>query len=382
MTEDYYFPPISPQFPPAKFSCKTCDYNTGKRSDYSQHLLTAKHKRITLDYHFPQNSRKIPAAKFSCKTCDYNTGNRRDYRQHLLTAKHTRITFPAISRHFPPFPAAASVVQSFVCACGKKYKFKQGLSKHKHACEAITPVDAIDADATQVDTIVANYCDDPAAQNNIVIEIVNQHNEFKELIAQQNRQIIELIKDKHSSTVINNVTNNNNTNNTNTNHNKFNLNVFLNEKCKDALNIDEFLNTIVIQLTDLEESLALGYSDGLSKIISTRLNALDLHKRPIHCSDFKREIMYIKDGDVWEKDNEDRIKIKKAICAIERKTIGKLAEWPKMYPNSLIGSHQDNTTYMKIVRQVSGGDLNKAETNLNKIIKNIAQEAQIDKKPQ
>lgn len=292
--------------------------------------------------------------QFCCEKCDYFTSRLSSYDKHLNTSKHKMMTNDATKCAKVAKHVHTPQVILYSCDCGKKYKYRQGLYVHKKKCNQIV---------VKMETMSDSNQPHPQLSNNTVLEIVKQNQEFKELI-------VELIKDKNN-TVINNVTN--------TNNNQFNLNFFLNEQCKDALNMDEFLNTIVIQLTDLENSLALGYSDGLSKIIVTGLNALDLHKRPIHCSDLKRETLYIKEGNIWEKDNEDRKKIKRAICAVERKTIGKLAEWPKTHPNSLIGSHQDNTTYMKIVRQVSGGDLEKAEMNLNKIIKNIAQEVKIGK---
>jgi hypothetical protein len=225
-----------------------------------------------------------------------------------------------------------------------------------------------------------------------LIDVIKQNNEFKELLVEQNKHILELIKEKSTAMIAtnannnnannNNANNNNNSNNNNTNNNcqQFNLQFFLNEQCKDAINIDDFVKTVVIQLQDLENSLTLGYCDNLSKVIVNALGAMDLYKRPIHCSDLKRETFYIKSGDLWEKENEDRKKIKKVITAVEGKTINKLAEWPKSHPNSLIGTHRDNTTYMKIARQVSGGDLSKEESNVNKIISNIAQKVTINKK--
>jgi hypothetical protein len=305
------------------------------------------------------------AKTFCCEKCEYITIRKSSFSKHLLTLKHESLTsvnknkvakVAKVAKTPKMANTSNSNVSQHVCAkCSKTYKSRVGLWYHLKKCDKLPQLTESDI----------NVMDNDSLKNSTVLEIVKQNQEFKELI-------VGLIKDKNN-TIINNTTN------TNHNNNQFNLNFFLNEQCKDALNMDEFLNTIVIQLTDLENSLALGYSDGLSKIIVTGLNALDLHKRPIHCSDLKRETLYIKEGNIWEKDNEDRKKIKRVICAVERKTIGKLAEWPKSHPNSLIGSHQDNTTYMKIVRQVSGGDLEKAEMNLNKIIKNIAQEVKIGK---
>ena len=295
--------------------------------------------------------------KFCCEECCYDTSRKSSLDKHLLTAKHQRATLQKTQSEIVQSEIAqpAQSESDNNCLCGKTYKFRQGLFAHRKTCAKVSSE--------------LHFAHTPS--NNVIIDFVKQSNEFIELILEQNKQIIDLIeKTKSNTTTINNVGNNNN---------HFNLQFFLNDKCKDALNMTDFLNTIVIQLKDLENSLALGYSDGLSKVIVTALNALDTCKRPIHCSDLKRETLYIKDGDVWEKDCDDRKKIKKVINSVENKTIHKLAEWPKTHPNSLNGSHVDNTTYMKIVRQVSGGDLSKEETNVNKIIANIAQKVIIDK---
>ena len=315
-----------------------------------------------------------PAIKYFCEKCDYHTSKKNNLTQHLLTVKHCATQNDDLNDDktslIQPNPAKALSVP-FECGCGKKYKHRQGLHVHKKAGTCVTKINKNDnnaSDNTHSDQQQSiDLCANNDTKQSVIalvkqnLEIIKQNNEFKELIIEQNKQMINL------------------TNKPNVTNNQFNLNFFLNERCKDALNMTEFLNTITIQLNDLENSLELGYSDGLSKIIVTGLNALELCKRPIHCSDLKRETLYIKDGDIWEKDNEDRKKIKNAINSIERKTLRKLADWPKTYPNSLVGSHIDNTTYMKIVRQVSGGDLDKSESNINKIIKNIAQGVQIDK---
>ena len=291
---------------------------------------------------------------FSCKKCDYHTCRQYDYSKHLLTDKHK-------NKYNKKTEIKHKVVNkiSETCLCGKTYKHKSSFCKHKKVCGVCLK-----------DSSISSVCD-----------VIKQNNEFKELLVEQNKHILELIKEKSTAMITTNANNNNNNNNnTNNNCQQFNLQFFLNEQCKDAINIDDFVKTVVIQLQDLENSLTLGYCDNLSKVIVNALGAMDLYKRPIHCSDLKRETFYIKSGDLWEKENEDRKKIKKVITAVEGKTINKLAEWPKSHPNSLIGTHRDNTTYMKIARQVSGGDLSKEESNVNKIISNIAQKVTINKK--
>ena len=166
---------------------------------------------------------------------------------------------------------------------------------------------------------------------------------------------------------------------TTVNNNTFNLHLFLNIDCKDALSMEDFLKTVVVQLKDLENAQIAGYSDGISSIIVKALRALEINKRPIHCSDLKRKTMYIKEGGEWSKENEDNKRMKDMIRNVEHKTIKKIPDWVKEHPYCVKGTHKDSTQYLQMVEQVSGGDLQKGEENINKIINNIAKEVVIVK---
>jgi hypothetical protein len=168
------------------------------------------------------------------------------------------------------------------------------------------------------------------------------------------------------------------TNNTTNNH--FNLNVFLNEKCKDALNLTDFVDTLKVKLKDLENTARLGYAEGVTQIFINGLSELNVHKRPIHCSDSKREVLYIKDQDTWEKEDEERTKLSKAIKTIGNKNIQQIKEWQKANPEYNNPESKQNDRYMKMICNVmSGSTVEEQQSNLQKVIKNVTKEVIIDK---
>jgi hypothetical protein len=203
---------------------------------------------------------------------------------------------------------------------------------------------------------------------NLLLEIVKQTNEFKTLLIEQNNKINEL--STQNTMIQNNITNNN----------SFNLNVFLNEKCKDALNLIDFVNSLQLKLTDFEETGRLGYVEGISKIIVNGLKQMDVHKRPIHCTDVKRETMYVKDKDVWEKENEDKSRLTRAVKMVADKNFQQMLEWQKEYPECIVNNTQQNENFIKIMLAVLGGQTpEEDEKNREKILRNIAKEVVIDK---
>ena len=212
---------------------------------------------------------------------------------------------------------------------------------------------------------------------NLVLEVVKsnaelqkQNNEFKELLIEQNKTIIDAIKH----------TNNTTNNNVNSHNKTFNLQVFLNEDCKDAMNITEFVNSIQLQLSDLESVGQLGYVEGISNIIIKNLKALDVTKRPVHCTDPKRETIYIKDGDVWEKDEDDNKKLRKMIRSVAFRNCKNTRLFKEKYPECMDGDSKYSDIYNKIIIEVMGGDpKNNDIENQNKIMRKIAKVMTIDK---
>ena len=218
------------------------------------------------------------------------------------------------------------------------------------------------------------------SENNIspelILNIIQQNQDFKDLLLEQNKQNSEL--QKQMLEVIKNGTHNTNINNNS--HNKtFNLQVFLNETCKDAMNIMEFVDSIKIQLCDIESIGELGFVNGMSKLIIKNLNALAENMRPVHCNDPKRDSLYVKDANVWEKEDTDNKKIKKAIKYISHKNICAIPEWKAKYPDCIYSDSKKSNQYNHIVIEAMGGSGDNDEEKADKIVKKIAKEVTIDK---
>lgn len=197
---------------------------------------------------------------------------------------------------------------------------------------------------------------------------MKENSEFKQLILDQNKQMIEMAKNAGN--------NNNNT----THNNSFNLNLFLNETCKNALNIMDFVNQLQVGIKDLEETGRLGFSDGVSKIFINGLKELDVSLRPVHCSDLKRETLYIKNGDQWNKENEEKSILANAIKHVAHKNMKQIPSWQKANPDYNNPESKQNDKYMKLVfNSMSGSTVEEQQQNINKVIKNVTKEVVIDK---
>jgi hypothetical protein len=260
----------------------------------------------------------------------------------------------------------------FTCECGKEYKHRQGLWRHKKICSFQEENDILISDSP----IEFTASSDPN-QLSIITELfhdqLKENKELKEMLIEQNKKLIELAEKSQGQ--ITNITNNNN------NTNNFNLQFFLNEQCKDALNIMEFINQLQLKTSDLDMVGRLGYTEGISKLFIRGLKELDIFKRPIHCSDLKREVLYVKDQDSWEKDNDEKKKMKNAIKYIAAKNFKQIHQWQEENPESNDYETKKHMDYHKIVIHSMGGSTKEEdEQHYNKIIRNVAKEVTIDKK--
>jgi hypothetical protein len=261
-----------------------------------------------------------------------------------------------------------------ICSCGKEYNTVSGLWKHQQKCDnnilkhKIENND-IDDDVTHLDndnTIISYH-----ELHNIVLDIVKSNQELQKQNMELQKQMIDVCKNMQP--LVSNTINQNNS------HNKtFNLQFFLNETCKDAMNISEFIENISLQLSDLENIGKMGYIEGISNIIIQNLRALDVEKRPVHCSDVKREIMYVKDEDKWEKENEGKQKIKQVISAVASKNRNLLPEYKKKYPQCMDPQSKKSDEYNHLIME-SLGIGNGVENTQSKIIRKIAKEVVIEK---
>ena len=305
----------------------------------------------TLGNKILQNS----AQKFYCNMCDYTTCRGSSYKEHFLSAKHQN---NANGNILETNGNAKFCSVKFACEkCDKKFTSRSGLWKHKKKCDIYENIEK--EDDTECKTLT-----------NLVLEVVKQN---KELINQNNElanKIVEMSKNGICNT---NITNNNSNNKT------FNLNVFLNETCKDAMNIMDFVDSLTLQLSDLESVGKLGYVEGISNIIIKNLKEMDVHKRPVHCADKKREIMYIKDEDKWEKEDEEKNKIRKAIKRVVAKNQRLLPEFKKEHPDCGNYHSKFSDQYNKIIVESMGGSGDNDLEKEDKIIKKIASEVVINK---
>jgi hypothetical protein len=204
-------------------------------------------------------------------------------------------------------------------------------------------------------------------KNDLIKYLMKENSEFKEMLLEQNKLVMKVCE---KNSVINNINSNNKT---------FNLNVFLNEQCKDAMNIMDFVDSLKIQLSDLENVGKLGFVEGITNIIVKNLKALDVHKRPVHCSDTKREVMYVKDENKWEKENDEKKKLRKAIKYIAHKNSKVLPEFKAKYPDCIYSDSKKSDQYNKLIIEAMGGKGDNDNEKEEKIIKNIAKEVVINK---
>lgn len=296
---------------------------------------------------------------FYCKFCDYGTSKKSNINNHYMSAKHQK----AMGVNDPVNPELSST-QSYVCqVCDKSYKDNSGLWRHKKKCQEKVEVSKESTEPTEYKDKTEEK---ELSDKEIIKMLIKENSEFKTMI-------LEVVKTIQP----NNTTNNNSHNTTN---NNFNLQFFLNDTCKDAINLVDFVQGLQVQLKDLEETAKLGYSEGVSKIFINGLNELDVNMRPIHCSDVKRETLYIKDQDEWIKEDSSKTHLTKAIKTVGKKNIQQIFEWQKKYPDYNDPDSRNNDKYLKMLSNAMNGSTDEEQyKNMNKIVKNIAKEVIIDK---
>ena len=281
--------------------------------------------------------------KYECKSCNFICNKKYNFIRHLSTDKHLQVSKKKKKQH------------DYICVCKKKYNTQSGLWKHKQKCS--------EKKIGEISPLVLD--------KETIIMILQQNSEFKDVILEQSKQIIELSKNSNNNSITLNTTNNNNQ--------SFNMNLFLNEQCKDAINIGEFVNTLPLKLEDLENTGKVGYVKGITDIVVRGLKEMDVHKRPIHCSDLKREVIYVKDNDVWQKD-EDNVKVKKAIQTIGTRNYRQVKEWIEKYPEAKDNHSKKHEEYVQIRLKCTGGSDSAEDDKMqNKILTSIAKVVHIDK---
>ena len=307
------------------------------------------------------------AEKFSCDKCNFSCSKKSNYDKHLLTAKHQLLT--------NTYNKAPIKCLTFECECGKKYKHRQSLYAHKKNCTHVyIEKDTSDTDSdTEIPSQELELIEDSNIDyKHMFIQLMKQNQELQKTVVEQQKQYTETINEMIPK--IGNTTNNT----TNNNNQQFNLQFFLNEQCKDALNITDFMRSIELNMSDLIQTGKLGYVDGISRIFVKALKDMDVTERPIHCTDIKRETVYIKDENKWEKDDEDKTKMRKTIRNIENKNLKMLPKWQEENPEHKDLESKKSNEFMELSIIALGGQEDKDKSE-KKILKNILKEVVVDK---
>lgn len=301
-------------------------------------------------------SPKIPK-KYCCQNCDYTSSSKKDYKKHLLTLKHKLVTTNDIN--------ILPVSKKYECQCGKKYAHRQGVYSHKKNCTFLNDSHI----SMENEPNVENNTLDVVATPEMILNIIQQNQEFKNLLVEQSKYLVEISKKENATNYITN----------NSNNKTFNLQVFLNETCKNAMNITDFVDSIQLQLSDFERIGQEGYVNGISNIIIKNLKALDTTMLPVHCSDLKRESIYIKENNEWHKDTNNNQALKKAIKAIAHKNTKMIPKYREKYPDTQISTSKASDNYNRYIIEAMGGRGDNTDEKLEKIVSRIAKEIVICK---
>ena len=330
------------------FGCILCDHYSHDIVEINNHIVTIHNIEPMITDNtdnFSPNSRQY----YLCNKCDYKCIKRSDYLKHCKTKKHNKVVD----------------VSSFVYECGKTYKHRQSLHSHRLLCKRRK---------SDNNTYKQEPVQDQPDNTTLIVELLKQNQEFKDLIIEERKEFQKLILEMAGKA-------GNNTNSHNTNsHNKFNLNLFLNEKCKDAITMNDFIHNMEVTVDDFINTGNVGFVDGISKVIVDRMREMEMHTRPMHCTDLKRETIYIKDSEKWEKDDDKRM-LRNAVKYVAKKNHAQLRTWfdnsqPKV---DQIGT-EEYENYFQYYKAALGGCGKEEDMKFeDKIMKNVMKETTIDK---
>ena len=338
---------------PTKYFCEPCEFTCKRKCDWDEHVITRKHQSRS-------NPEKDLQKTFTCEACNFNCTKLSKWNAHIETQRHKKQT--------------NNNNEIKICCqyCGLIYTSRSGLWYHQQKCQA--KKDNIDNQYEDENDDNEDKSIKPQQNNGMTPELMM-------MLLQQNKElqqaVIEIVK-KIGNTTTNS---HNTTNNIQNNNNKsFNLNFFLNETCKDAMNMSDFLNRLDVTTYDFEHTGKNGYVEGMCRILENGLNNLEVHERPIHCTDAKRETIYIKDNDKWEKDDEQKTKLTSVIKQVGAKNIKMIPQWCKEHPGWNDGDSKENDRYLKYVfNSMCGGTDEEICKNYGDIARYISKITVVDK---
>jgi len=350
--------------------CEICDHQSSRTSDFKKHIQSMKHIKNAEENE--KRTRKRNKQQYVCESCDYTTDRKCNYATHIKSKKH--------------MDAVNSTTNSKLeCHhCNKLYSGTNNLWKHMKVCKEIRKEEE-DEEEEEEETPQSDKATGKLQMREMFYEfmkVIQNSDEVKTLLIKQNEELKKQLATTNTLTNTNtNNTNSNNSNNTNSNNNQFNLQFFLNEQCKDALNIMDFVNSLDIQVSDLEETGKLGFIGGITRIFANGLKELDICKRPIHCTDLKRETLYVKSDDTWEKEEDGNPRLKKAVTRVSNLNFKQLKKWQELNPGYDIVDTAKNDEFIHLSTQAIGScSTQETDRNIDKIMKNLCKQVVLDKK--
>ena len=353
------------------YVCENCNFITSNKYNFNKHILTPKHK-LNANKAFLEitgNEKNVSKnVNYECSLCKFYSKNKTNYDKHLLSDKHKKNIINENKE------------VKYICSqCSKEYLNSSGLWKHKKHCVIINDREPDKLENTFTPTnltkeLFFEVLKESKELQQVLIEqnkdLQNKLLEKDNILIEQNNKIIELASKQTSNTI--------NSHNTNQ---QFNLQFFLNETCKDAMNIVDFINSLKLTTDDFETTGKLGFIDGISRIIIKELKKLETEKLPIHCTDLKRETVYIKDNNIWEKENNDKKRINWAIDKVAQLNLNQLQNWQEEFPECKENNTKENQHFFKLASVALGGRGKDEEDKFReKIMKNVIKEVVLDKK--
>ena len=369
------------------YHCENCYYTTSKLQNYTKHIMSLKHKTNTdTTFLAIRGNTKNEQNIFYCNLCNFQCKHKSNYETHLSTEKHKK------NINAEPTPT------NYICSqCNKEYLNYNALWKHKKKCVLVNnqrePTELQNV-FTPCNDISQNYI----SSTDIFLEVLKESKELQQVLIEQNKELQKRLLEKetelqnrlleqneeHHKQIIELASKQGSVVNNNNSHNKtnnFNLQFYLNETCKDAMNIADFVNSVKLTIDDFETTGKLGFVNGISRIFIKELKKLDTEKLPIHCTDFKRETVYIKDNNTWEKENDDKIRVKWAIDSIAQLNYNQIHQWQEKYPECRVNNTPANDKFFGLTKVALGGYGKEEEDKFReKIMRNVLKEVVLDKK--
>jgi hypothetical protein len=351
-----------PQKTPNIFYCELCNYKCSNNNDWNKHFLTAKHKMIVNDSINDSKFTQKNPKKFHCELCNFKCSNKKDWNRHILTAKHKKIVNDSINGScLPPI-----ISLPYTCDCGKSYKYDSGYYRHKKQCKK-TPKNPIPNESINNNIRPNNEVN--IIDKDLIVKMITHNQDFmKEMMTKMMEMMPQSGNTNSHNTVNNTLTNSNNTNH-------FNIQMFLNEHCKNAMNLTDFIESLPITAETYDNTLENGLTKSMTHLITNGLSQLDVLERPIHCTDTARKTLYVKENNAWEKDNELLTLIKGI-----QKIIFKQRTMLKKWQNVNEGWDTNELLQEKMTRLVfhSMKDVGNDEREMGKIIRAISKNVYLD----